>query len=198
MRIDEYTREDGLGLARLIARKEVSALEVMDAALAACAAVNPEINAVVEVYDDARDVSKLRPGPFHGVPYLMKDVGASISRAARRSRVAGSVPAQSLPKTITSPNSFMPRASICSAAPMCRNFPWRYAPAISCYGTTSNPWKKGYSTSGSSGGAAAAVAAGIVPVAHASDMGGSITWPRRLVRYRRPAAVARARVVRSP
>ncbi|MBI2718081.1 MAG: amidase [Rhizobiales bacterium] len=176
MRIDEYVRKDGLGLAGLIARKEISALEVMDAALAAHAAINPEINAVVELYSDARDTSKLRSGRFHGVPYLVKDVGFHFKgrRAEQGSRLCAG--------TVVAEDDYFAKLVYASGVNLLgrSNVP-EFSMALCAdnllHGTTSNPWKKGYSTSGSSGGAAAAVAAGIVPVAHASDMGGSTRGP---------------------
>jgi amidase len=90
MRLDEYVEHDGAGLAALIARREVAAREVAEAALAAMDAINPEINAVVERYDDALGVGKCQPGPLHGVPYLVKDVGRHFKgrRAESGSRFA--------------------------------------------------------------------------------------------------------------
>jgi amidase len=176
MRVDEYVSHDAVGIVELIETGEVSALEVTDAALAALKAVNPTLNAVVEVYDDARDVTKSRPGPFHGVPYLTKDVGRHFKgrKAESGSRLCEG--------SIVETNDYFAELVYESGVNLIgrSNVP-EFSMALCAdnllYGATSNPWRKGYSTSGSSGGAAAAVAAGIVPIAHASDMGGSTRGP---------------------
>ncbi|HET6222990.1 MAG TPA: amidase family protein, partial [Dongiaceae bacterium] len=75
----EYDRYDALGLAELIASKQVSASEVLEAAIARIEALNPAINAVVhKMYDEARRSIRagLPQGPFTGVPFLLKDLGA--------------------------------------------------------------------------------------------------------------------------
>ena len=77
MTLDEYTRLDGLGLAALVARKEVTPMELAQLAAQAIAAVNPAVRAVVETYADrieTLDENTLGAGPFRGVPFLMKDV----------------------------------------------------------------------------------------------------------------------------
>ena len=176
MRVDEYAELDGLGLAGLIASKEVSVGEVTEAALAACAAINAELNAVIELYGDAHDAAKLRHGPLHGVPYLVKDVGRHFKgrKAESGSRLCEGFIAEA--------DDHFARLVYASGVNLIgRSNAPEFSMALCAdnllYGATSNPWKKGYSTSGSSGGAAAAVAAGIVPIAHASDMGGSTRGP---------------------
>src|SRR4029077_11410838 len=87
MRPEELARHDGMGLAELVRRKEVSAAEVLDATIAAVEALNPEINAVVtRLYDQARAAiaAGLPAGPFTGVPYLLKDLGGDYAGAAVR------------------------------------------------------------------------------------------------------------------
>ena len=77
MKLEEYARHDALGLAGLVARGEVSAAELARVAARAIAAINGEVNAVVETYPDRIDTldeSTLGNGPFRGVPFLMKDV----------------------------------------------------------------------------------------------------------------------------
>src|SRR6202008_2510388 len=77
--IEEFVRLEGLGLAELVRRREVSATELLDASIARVEALNPEINAVVtRLYDQARAAiaAGLPAGPFTGVPYLLKDLGA--------------------------------------------------------------------------------------------------------------------------
>jgi amidase len=77
MRIDEYARHDALGLAELVKRAEITPRELANVAADAIAAINPEINAVIELYHDRVDLVEiaLGSGPFRGVPFLIKDVG---------------------------------------------------------------------------------------------------------------------------
>ncbi|HLF21986.1 MAG TPA: amidase [Aestuariivirga sp.] len=176
MKLADYTSQDGLGLARLMARKEVSIQEVTEAALAAHAAINSELNAVIELYDDVRDHAKLQDGPFRGVPYLVKDVGQHFKgrKAESGSRLCEGM--------VVKEDDYFAKLIYASGVNLLgrSNVP-EFSMALCAdnllHGATSNPWKKGYSTSGSSGGGAAAVAAGIVPIAHASDMGGSTRGP---------------------
>src|SRR5260370_27519381 len=80
----EYERHDGLGLAALVARREVKPEELLEAAIARVEARNPAVNAVtMKLYDYGRQAiaAGLPDGPFRGVPYLMKDLTASIARA---------------------------------------------------------------------------------------------------------------------
>jgi len=179
MRPDEFARQDGLGLAELVRRREVSAAELLEAAMAAIEAFNHEINAVVcRLYDQARAAvaAGLPVGPFTGVPYLLKDLGAHYQGAVTshggalfkdfvadhdseitiRLKRAGLV---ILGKTNT------PELGLASST----------EPRL--FGPTRNPWHLGHSAGGSSGGSAAAVAAGMVPMAHATDGGGSIRIP---------------------
>ncbi|MBR1221136.1 amidase [Bradyrhizobium sp. U87765 SZCCT0131] len=176
MKLEEYASYDGLGLAALVRRGEVSAGEVAETAQRAIDAVNPTLNAVIgriEPQPPAAD----RSAPFCGVPFLIKDLvlhsegvacdmgsrlvaGAFVSPhdtdLMQRFKAAGVV---SLGRTST------PEFGFCSTT----------EPVL--YGPTRNPWDTGRSPGGSSGGSAAAVAAGIVPVAHANDGGGSIRIP---------------------
>ena len=179
MSFDEYSEHDGLGLAALVAKGEVTPLELVDAAIERIERHNPTLNAVVyKAYDDARARARgeLPEGPFRGVPFLIKDLGMPVagwprshgSRFARgvidsedggltrRYREAGVVP---LGKTNT-PEYGITGTTESAALGPCRN-----------------PWNPGHIAGGSSGGAASAVAAGIVPMAHASDGLGSIRIP---------------------
>jgi amidase len=174
----EYASYDGLGLADLIARGEVSAGEVAEAALAAIDLADGEVRAVVETYDDApaRTSADLGGGPFHGVPFLIKDIGPHFAGLKVE---FGSRLCKDYSGTADDYLADLIRASGVNLVGR-SNTP-EFSMALCAdnllYGATSNPWRRGYSTSGSSGGAAAAVAAGLVPVAHGSDMGGSIRGP---------------------
>jgi Asp-tRNA(Asn)/Glu-tRNA(Gln) amidotransferase A subunit family amidase len=176
---DDYGAYDALGLADLVRRKEVSAEDLLEAAVARIEATNPAVNAVVqEMYDEGRRViaEGVPEGPFSGVPYLLKDLviqykGARTSNGSRlfadlvaeidfelttRLRAAGQVV---IGKTNT------PELGMNAST----------EPVL--FGPTRNPWNLERTAGGSSGGAAAAVAAGMVPAAHATDAGGSIRIP---------------------
>src|SRR6266508_2155832 len=179
MKAEEFESFDGLGLAGLVRRGDVSPAELLDAAVSRVEARNPELNAVVtRLYDHARAAiaAGLANGPFTGVPYLLKDLGAHYAGAVTsfgsalfkdfvldhdseitaRLRRAGLV---IFGKTNT------PEMGLAAST----------EPRL--FGPTRNPWKLGHSAGGSSGGSAAAVAAGYLPMAHATDGGGSIRIP---------------------
>lgn len=179
MQFADYIRCDATALADLISRREVSVAEVAETAQAVIDHLNPQIGAVAETWPDAvaSDVTAAGPdAPFRGVPFLVKDillqaegrlseggsrlcqgiVASDDSALMRRFRVAG---LNSLGRTKTPEFGLSPTTE-----------PLLYGPAV-------NPWDLTRSSGGSSGGAAAAVASGMVPVAHASDAGGSIRIP---------------------
>jgi amidase len=175
----EYDKLDGMGMAALVRSGQLTPSDLCAAAIARAEAVNPRINAVVHpLYGPARARAAhgLPVGPFTGVPFLLKDFGAhhagaphtSGSRAlrhfvptedaelARRWQAAG---INILGKTNTPEFALMGVTE----------------PAL--FGPARNPWHLGHTPGGSSGGAAASVAAGIVPLAGAGDGGGSIRIP---------------------
>ena len=175
---EEYTALDGVGLAELIGKRIVSIAEVTRAARSAIERVNPTLNAIIEIYEDRFDnpESGLASGPLQGVPFLIKDIGDHFGgrRMECGSRLCEGyiVPeddhyAEMVKNTGVNlvGRSNTPEFSMALCA------------ANLLHGSTSNPWKLGYSTSGSSGGAACAVASGMVPIAHASDLGGSTRGP---------------------
>jgi amidase len=178
---EDLDRLDATAQAELVRGGEASPVELVDAAIERIEAVNGEINAVIhELYEKGRAeaAGELPDGPFKGVPFLLKDLGAAFAgdplhmgmqclknadfRApvdtylALRFRQAGFV---TIGKTNTPELGILPTTE------------------PRAYGPSRNPWDLERSTGGSSGGSAAAVAAGIVPVAHASDGGGSIRIP---------------------
>jgi len=179
MKLSEYAGFDGLGLAELVQRGEVSPIELAMCANQAIEKVNPHINAVVERYPDkieSLDTHSLKPGPFHGVPFLIKDIGnLEAGRLCEQGSrlLAGFTPEEDsyLYKLIR--NSGVNNIGRSNVPEFCIASTTENA----LYGDTSTPWRKGYSAGGSSGGAAAAVASGMVPIAHGSDIGGSIRIP---------------------
>jgi amidase len=182
MNLREYATFDGLGLAELVRKKQVAPKELAETAARAIDAVNPRINAVIEVYDDriaGLDEAGLGSGPFRGVPFLIKDVGGhergrKIEYGCRLCQGMIGVEDSNLIKLLRASGvnvlgrSNTPEFSIAGTT------------ENALYGNTSTPWRLGYSAGGSTGGGAAAVAAGIVPLAHGSDIGGSIRIPASL------------------
>jgi amidase len=179
MTLTEYAACDACGLADLIRSRQVSAREVAETAARAIEAVNPRINAVVETYADridGLDERTLGAGPFRGVPFLIKDffgheAGRRIEFGSRLCRGMVALQDTHLVEMLRASGvNIIGR----SAAP---EYSMSGTTEGALYGNTSTPWKAGYSAGGSSGGAMAAVAAGIVPMAHGSDIAGSIRIP---------------------
>ena len=179
MKLAEYAAYDALGLAGLVGSKQVSPRELARTAAQAIAAVNPEVNAVVETYDDridGLDDGKLGGGPFRGVPFLMKDV---YGHEAGRKIEFGSRLCQGMVVERDTHLVELLRASGVNIIGRTNT------PEYSMSGTTENamngntstPWRQGYSAGGSSGGSMAAVVAGMVPIAHGTDIAGSIRIP---------------------
>jgi len=177
--LPEYDRLDATDLAALVRRREVSPAELVEAAIERIEARNPALNAVVgRSYERARTLAAapLPAGPFQGVPFLLKDMLAveagtctsngsrffqghaaeRDSELVRRLKAAGLV---IVGKTNTSEMGLLPVTE----------------PRL--YGPTRNPWNTAFTPGGSSGGSAAAVASGMVPMAHGGDGGGSIRIP---------------------
>ncbi|MDP6565384.1 MAG: amidase family protein [Alphaproteobacteria bacterium] len=179
MEFSDYRQFDGIGLAQAITKGELSAEEVLEAAIARAEAVNPTINAVVHAqYDQARQRLAEGPGdgPFQGVPYMLKDLGAFD--AGQPCTFGSRLWADFVPDHDA---TYTERCKAAGLVIMGRtNTPElglnaSTEPAL--HGPTRNPWNLEHSAGGSSGGSAAAVAAGILPVAHATDGGGSIRIP---------------------
>ncbi|GGZ15810.1 hypothetical protein GCM10011614_33350 [Novosphingobium colocasiae] len=179
MDLATYASLDGVGLGELVRTGEISAREAADAGLRAIAAVNPDLNAVIEVYDQA-PLTAIKPdshAPFAGVPFLLKDIGSHDAGATFElgSRIARGLKAPPVASELV--NRFrqtgvtvLGRTNIPELGSSCTTEPLLYGP-------TRNPWDPSRTAGGSSGGAAAAVASGMVPIAHANDGGGSIRWP---------------------
>ena len=179
MSFAEYDRHDALGLAALIAKKKITAREAIDEAIARAQKLNPVLNAIVfEAYEQARDATKGRGprGPLAGVPMLLKDMRAGATGMPTRSgsRMIPPIPADH-------DSTLVARFKAAGLVPLGKtNVPeFGILPTTESqlYGPARNPWDLTRSTGGSSGGSAAAVAAGIVPIAHATDGGGSIRIP---------------------
>ncbi|MCZ6806496.1 MAG: amidase, partial [Deltaproteobacteria bacterium] len=179
---DELARLDATAQADLVRKGEVTPLELVEASIARIEALNPKLNAVIHpLFEKARDAAQspdLPDGPFKGVPFLVKDVVCHTAgdpyhagtkflkeegwvekhdtELARRYRAAGFV--------------FVGKTNTPEFAMSATTEPLAYGP-------TRNPWNLDHSTGGSSGGTGAAVAAGLAPLGHGNDMGGSIRIP---------------------
>ena len=179
---DQLAQLDALAQAALVRAGEATPLELVDAAIARIETLNPRLNAVITpLFEKARDQAKspyLSDGPFKGVPFLLKDFGCHSAGdpyhqgsrflkdlgwtakedtyMAAKLRAAGFI---FLGKTNTPEFATMPTTE------------------PEAYGPSRNPWNTEHSTGGSSGGAGAAVASGMVPAAHANDGGGSTRVP---------------------
>ena len=175
----EYEQYDGMGLAELVRRREVSAEDLLETAIARVEARNPQINAVVSrLYDEARAAIRagLPAGPFAGVPYLLKDLGALYAGAITSS--GSRFFADNRADHDSEMTARLKRAGLVIFGKT--NTPeLGLSPSTEprLFGPTRNPWSLSHSAGGSSGGAGAAVAAGMLPMAHASDGGGSIRIP---------------------
>jgi amidase len=174
----EYGNYDGIGLAELIRKKQVSASELLDEAIARTAKVDPQINAVVvKHYDYAeRQIDRGLPdGPFTGVPFLLKDL--DILEGTRTTSGASIYRDNVADHTGTLAQRFLDTGVTIFGKSSTPEFGLMPTTESRLFGPTRNPWNLAHSSGGSSGGAAAAVAARILPVAHASDGGGSIRIP---------------------
>ncbi|MDP1864843.1 amidase [Bradyrhizobium sp.] len=178
MAFKEYGIHDAIGLADLVRKKQVSASELLDEAIARTARVDPEINAVVvKHYDDAkRQIDQgLADGPFTGVPFLLKDLE---NLAGTRTTFGASIYKDNFAAySGTLAQRFLDAGLAIFGKTSSPEFGLMPTTESRLFGPTRNPWNLAHSSGGSSGGAAAAVAARILPVAHASDGGGSIRIP---------------------
>ena len=178
MAFREYGSHDAVGLADLVRKKQVSAGELLDEAIARTAKVDPQINAVVvKHYDYARaQIEKGLPdGPFTGVPFLLKDL--DVLEGTRTTSGASVYNDNVADHTGTLAQRFLATGVTIFGKSSSPEFGLMPTTECRLFGPTRNPWNLAHSSGGSSGGAGAAVAARILPVAHASDGGGSIRIP---------------------
>jgi len=179
LNLAEYCTYDGVGLAELVRKREVSPKELANLCVDAVQKVNPMINAVIEVWSDrieGLDDVSVPDGPFAGVPFLMKDVGAG---EGGRVQDSGSrlMKGHIVDKDSYLTERFKEAGLILLGRTTCPEFAMGITTESVLNGATRNPWDLDKMAGGSSGGSAASVSAGIVPVAHGSDNGGSIRIP---------------------
>jgi len=179
MAFGEYGAFDGLGLAGLVASGVVNAGELLEAAIDRAERLNPVLGAIVcPDYARARDAVRrpLPSGAFTGVPFLVKDVSLQWEGTPTR-QGSRFVPASNADHNSALMQRFQQAGLVAFAKTNVPEFGLVPTTEGRLYGAAHNPWKLDLSPGGSSGGAAAAVAAGIVPLAHANDGGGSIRIP---------------------
>ncbi len=180
---------DATAHAQLVANRDATATELVDAAIARVEQLDGPINAVVmrwfdrahrqaEAFDELPISSEQRHAPFAGVPFLLKDLGTHVAglpltSGSRAARDATPLSAHDSNLVV----HFRDAGLITLGRSNSPEFGSLPVTEPLAYGPTRNPWDTGHTPGGSSGGAAAAVAAGMVPIAHASDGGGSIRIP---------------------
>jgi amidase len=178
MAFQDYAKFDALGLADLVAKRDVSPAELVEEAIARVEKHNPKINAVIfKTFDRARSAAKLPvQGPFAGVPFLLKDILGTQKGVPSR-QGSNFVPPVPAPHDATLVRRFTAAGLISIGKTNVPEFGLVPTTEPTIYGSCNNPWELDHSSGGSSGGSGAAVAAGIVPIAHANDGGGSIRVP---------------------
>jgi amidase len=179
MMINEVTALDATAQAQLVATGQVSARELVEAAVEAAQRLNPSLNAIIhERFAAALAEAPQATGPFAGVPIVVKDLGCAIGGEPHHQGVRA---LKNVDYRAPQDSALYRRFRAAGFVAIGRTNTPEWGNTITteplAYGPTRNPWDLEYSTGGSSGGSAAAVAAGIVSVAHANDGGGSIRIP---------------------
>lgn len=182
---DELARLDAVALSDLIGRRELSPRELVESTIERIERLDPHVNAVIHRSFDAAlaaaDSPDLPDGPFRGVPMLLKDLwpssaGEPMHLGVQGMKAAGYRHPSDANITVRYRQAgfiITGRTNTPELGQVATTEPW-------AYGATRNPWNLDHGAGGSSGGAAAAVAAGMVPMANASDGGGSIRIPAAL------------------
>src|SRR5258708_10597411 len=178
MAFKEYGNYDAVGLAELVRKKQVSASELLDEAIARTAKVDPQINAVVVKHYDyaARQIARgVADGRFTGVPFLLKDLDKL--EGTRTTSGASVYKDDVADHSGTLAQRFLAAGVTIFGKSSSPEFGLMPTTESRLFGPTRNPWNLAHSSGGSSGGAAAAGAARILPVAHASHRGGPTRLP---------------------
>ncbi len=174
--VDTYRDLDAVALAAAVRAGDVTPEELLDAARSRAAAVNPALNAIVVDIDPAASSHGTDGGPFHGVPFLIKDLHQDLA-GYPTSGGSRSLAARPAPETATVTQRWLDAGLVVFGKTNTPEFGAKGVTESHLFGPARNPWNLDHTPGGSSGGAAAAVAAGIVPCAGASDGGGSIRIP---------------------
>lgn len=179
MNLTEFAKIDGLGLAELVKKQEVTPKELMECSLRIIEQLNPQLNAVVSVLEEQAliEIEKGLPdGPFKGVPFLIKESHAMAKGVPVHmgSRLAQGTTASADSELMS---RFRKAGFVTIGTTTTPEFAYNTTTESVLHGPTRNPWNLQHSSGGSSGGSAAAAASGMVPIAHGSDGGGSIRIP---------------------
>ncbi|WP_323156621.1 amidase family protein, partial [Pseudomonas oryzihabitans] len=172
--------QDGHGLATLLRQKEITASELLEAVIDRLDTVEPDLNAVSErLYDQARAAAKAPldlSAPFAGVPTLVKDLFTPLAgaRMTNGSLALGEARPDFDCELVT---RLRQAGCLFVGTTTSPEFGTSYSTESRRFGATANPWNRAHSAGGSSGGAAALVAARVVPFAHGNDGGGSLRVP---------------------
>lgn len=180
MNLSEYSKFDALALGRLVNTGEVNARELVELAISAIERTNPQLNFMVEMlFDHALGVVEggVTSGPFAGVPFLLKDIGAAFS--GQKQNMGSRLLQDGFTSTITTSlmEKFQRAGLVVIGRTTVPEFGSTCTTESVLSGPTRNPWSLDHMVGGSSGGSCAAVAAGVTPIAHANDGGGSIRVP---------------------
>ncbi|MBF5054952.1 amidase [Alcanivorax sp. 521-1] len=180
MKLTEYVALDALGMARLVKQGEITPRDLVECALIQAEAQRESINAVASV-DQARALERAERaagGAFQGVPFLVKEL---LNYPGLRTGMGSRLFQQHIPAEGSAYTRRLDDAGLVVAGNSTSSeFGLLGSTESLAHGPTRNPWNPAYAAGGSSGGSAAAVAAGVVPLAHASDGGGSIRAPASL------------------
>ena len=178
--LKDYDRYDALGLAELVRKKETTPAELLEAAIARAEAVNPKLNAIIiPMHDIARKRAQEKlEGPFAGVPFLTKDLfqeyaGVRTAYGCKALKAANFTAAEHSEITAR----WLKAGTVIFGRTNTPEFGAKGITEPDAWGATRNPWNLDHTPGGSSGGSAASVAAGIVPMAGGNDGGGSIRLP---------------------
>jgi amidase len=174
----DYAAHDGLGLAALVRDGRAKPEALVEAAIERIEHLNPRLNAVVlKTFEAARRKAQNPPeGPFAGVPFLLKDIGG-FQKGVPTRQGAPFLPDAPSPHDSYLTAKFEAAGLISLGKTNVPEFGLVPVTESTLYGPARNPWNPDHTPGGSSGGSAAAVAAGLVPLAHANDGGGSIRIP---------------------
>ncbi len=180
MKLDEYSSYDGLGLAELIRKKDVTSIELIELAVNGANGLNGKLNAILEIFVDRlqKRSSDLvtSTGLFQGVPFLLKDSGAG--EFGRKQEMGSHLCAGNhVGETGYIIEKFLQSGMVSLGRTAVPEFCMSYSTESPVHGVTRNPWDLAYSAGGSSGGSCASVSSGIVPIAHGNDSAGSIRMP---------------------
>ena len=178
---DDFSPLDATSQAELVRSGAASAAELVEAAIGRIERVNPQLNAVIgDRYERARAEARgqLPDGPFRGVPFLVKDLTLTMAGEPYH---GGTRVLKNIGYTAPADSHLAEKFRAAGLVTLGRTNTPEWGSTITTeplsYGPSRNPWNLEHSTGGSSGGSAAAVAAGLVPLAHANDGGGSIRIP---------------------